>query len=83
MIDPYDFVRLVTFALASVWTIRGAVRTYRFIRRWEARLDAWGLPKEWLRRAALKGVARTTVLDPVNLALILALFGVWTFRATL
>ena len=83
MIDPYDFVRLVTFALATVWSVRGLARTLRFVRRWETRLDVWGLPREWLRRCVLKTLVRTTVLDPVNLGLMLVLVGIWTLRATL
>jgi hypothetical protein len=83
LIDPYDFVRLTTGTLALVWTVRGALRTRRFLLRWEARLDAWGMERRWLRRAVLVVVARATVLDPINLALIAALIGVWTLRAGL
>ena len=83
MIDAYDFVRLVTFSLATVWTVRGAIRTVRFLRRWEERLDRWGVPRDFLRRAMLRVVARTTVLDPINLGLMCLLVGVWTYRWTL
>lgn len=81
--DPYDFVRLTTAVLALVWTVRGAIRTRRFLARWEARLDRWGMEKRWLRRAVFVVVARATVLDPINLALMLILVGVWTLRAGL
>jgi hypothetical protein len=83
LIDPYDFVRLTTGTLAFVWTVRGVLRTRRFLSRWEARLDAWGMERRWLRRAVLTVVARTTVLDPVNLALMAALVSLWTLRAGL
>ncbi len=81
--DPYDFVRLVTVTLATVWTVRGLLRTKRFLARWEARLDQWGMERRWLRRAVFLMIARATVLDPINLALMLTLVGVWTLRATL
>ncbi len=81
-LDPYDFVRLVTFALATVWTVRGAWRTQRFLRRWERRFDEWGVERSWLRRCVALSIARATVLDPINLALILVLIGVWTVRAS-
>jgi hypothetical protein len=81
--DPYDFVRLTTFTLALVWTVRGVNRTRRFLARWEGRLDRWGMEKRWLRRAVFLVVARATVLDPINLALMLVLLGVWTLRAGL
>ena len=83
MLDAYDFVRLVTFSLATFWTVRGTIRTWRFLRRWEDRLDRWGVQRAFLRRAALRMVLRTTVLDPVNLALMSVLVGVWTFRWSL
>ena len=79
-LDPYDFMRLVTVALATVWTLRGSLRTWRFLRRWEARLDDWGVSRAHLRRALMVMIARITILDPVNLGLILALGGIWTYR---
>jgi hypothetical protein len=79
--DPYDFVRIVTGLLAVVWTARGTLRTWRFLRRWERRCDRFHLKHAWLRRAVLLVVARATVLDPLNLALMLVLVGVWTLRA--
>ena len=80
-LDPYDFVRFVTLVLATVWTVRGAVRSWRFLRRWERRLNEWGVEPSWLRRSVALSVARATVLDPINLALMLVLVGVWTLRA--
>jgi hypothetical protein len=41
------------------------------------------LKHPWLRRAVLLVAARATVLDPVNLFLMLVLVGVWTLRAVL
>ncbi|MEM7306053.1 MAG: hypothetical protein AAF682_05250 [Planctomycetota bacterium] len=81
MLDPYDFVRYTTFLIATVWTVRGAARTWSFYKRWEERLLQWGVSPLFLRRAVLAMVARITVLDPINLALMLTLVGVWTFRA--
>lgn len=78
--DPYDFVRLTTATLAFVWMVRGVIRTRRFVARWEGRLDRWGMEKRWLRRAVFLVIARATVLDPINLALMLILVGVWTLR---
>lgn len=83
MPDPYEFVRYVTMGLALVWSVRGAIRTQRFVTRWEARLDSWGVERRWLRGAVLVALARVTVLDPINLALGLALVGVWTLRPAL
>jgi len=81
--DPYDFVRIVTGLLAALWTTRAALRTLRFLHRWERRCDRFHLKHPWLRRAVLLVAARATVLDPVNLFLMLVLVGVWTLRAVL
>lgn len=80
--DPYDFVRLVTASLAAFWTARGALRTWRFLRGAEERLAPYRVERSWLRRMVLIALARTTVLDPVNLALMLALLGIWTLPSS-
>jgi hypothetical protein len=81
VIDPYDFVRAVTITLASVWTVMGLLRALRFVHRWERRLAILGLSRSWLRRQVGVVLLRATVLDPVNLALMVLLFGIWTIRA--
>ena len=81
MIDPYDYIRLTTFALAVFWTARGLWRTWRFLRRWEGRLHEWGLERTFLRRAVLRVLARATVLDPINVGLIILLISSWVVRA--
>ena len=81
--DPYDFVRLTTGTLALVWTVRGFVRTRRFLARWQGRFERWGLDPRYLRRAVVTVVARATVLDPINLARMCARVCVWTLRASL
>ena len=78
--DPFVFVRVVTFTLATVWTVRGALRTRAFIQRWGARFDRWGVERGFLRRAVFVFLARVTVLDPTNLALLLLLGALWTLR---
>ena len=72
-----------TLGLAALWTVGGVVRTLRFARRWHARLAPLGLSDAWLRRQVLRFVLRTTVLDPINLALMLLLVGLWSLRALL
>lgn len=80
LLDPYQFVRLVTFVLALVWTVRGIVRAWRSLRSWEQRLNRLGLQSSWLRRCVVVSLLRATVLDPINLALILTLAGAWVMR---
>ncbi len=78
MIEPYEYVRLVTLLLASVWTLRGLWRALSFVRAWERRLAGVGASAPWLRRKVFVVLVRATVLDPVNLALLLVLVGIWT-----
>ena len=77
-LDPYTFIRSVTFSLATFWTLRMVMRTVRFLDRWERRLEPLGLQRIWLRRQVLEMMLRASVLDPVNLALSLALVAVWS-----
>ena len=83
LLDPYQFVRLLTFLLALVWTVRGAVRAWGSLRHWERRLNHLGMNSSWLRRCVALSILRATVLDPVNLALMLTLAGVWVMRPSL
>ena len=76
--DPYDYVRFVTAALAAFWTARGGLRTSRLLRRAERELEPYRIERAWLRRIALITLARITVLDPVNLALMIVLLVLWT-----
>lgn len=77
MIEPYAFVRGVTIALGSTWTIMGIARVVRFAASWEKRLVPLGLDRPWLRRQVAIACLRATVLDPVNLAVMLLLAGLW------
>ena len=77
MIEPYAFVRGVTLALGLTWTLTGLARVVRFAASWEKRLVPLGLDRPWLRRQVVIACARATVLDPVNLALMLLLAGLW------
>lgn len=83
MIDPYDFVRGVTMSMATLWTVLGLRRSVRFVRRWETRLEPLGISRRWIRRQVVLTILRTTVLDPVNLALMLLLVGIWGLRSLL
>ena len=77
MIEPYAFVRGVTLALGLTWTVTGLVRIVRFAASWEARLVPLGLDRPWLRRQVAVACLRATVLDPVNLGLMLLLAALW------
>ena len=76
-LDPYTFIRSVTMSLGTFWTLRMVLRTVRFLDRWERRLEPLGIDRSFLRRQALKMLLRASILDPVNLALMLALVTVW------
>lgn len=82
MIEPYVFVRGVTLALGLTWTVTGLVRLLRFAASWEVRLAPLGLERAWLRRQVAIACVRTTVLDPLNLGLILLLLALWTAPGT-
>jgi hypothetical protein len=77
VIEPYAFVRGVTIALGATWTVTGLVRLVRFTASWEARLAPLGLERRWMRRQVAVACLRTTVLDPVNLGLMLVLAALW------
>ena len=81
LIEPYVYVRTITLGLGTIWTLHGALRTWRFARRWQRRLELIDFERSWLRRRVAIFVLRTTVLDPINLALLLTLFGLWSIRA--
>lgn len=83
MIDPYVFVRSVTLSLAVLWTVLGLLRAVRFVARWERRFAEMGLSRRWLRRQVVITLVRATVLDPINLALMIFLLGIWSFRSVL
>jgi hypothetical protein len=83
IVEPYTYVRTITLGLGTLWTLGGIVRTVRFARRWHSRLAPLGLSDRWLRKQVLRFVLRATVLDPINLALLLVLLGSWSLRAVL
>ncbi|HED67067.1 MAG TPA: hypothetical protein ENJ09_16105 [Planctomycetes bacterium] len=79
--DPYHYVHAMTFGLGTLWTAMGLRRLARFGKRWSARLEGLGLSREWLRRRVISMALRATVLDPINLALMLLLLLTWSLRA--
>lgn len=83
MPDPYHYVHAMTFGLGTLWTFFGLRRLRRFGDRWARRLEGLGLSRTWLRRRVVSVALRATVLDPINLALLLTLFGTWSLRAWL
>ena len=83
ILEPYSFVRAITMGLATIWTIAWFVRLFRFGKRWEQRLRTVGLDRRWLTHQILIVALRTTILDPVNLALLCLLLGLWSVRTTL
>lgn len=76
-LSPFSFVRAVTLVLATFWTIRGAVRIIGFAHNWETKLHGWGMSRRWMRRQMGVVVLRSTVLDPINLALSCVLLALW------
>ena len=76
-LEPYPFIRSVTFAMATFWTLRSLWRSLRFVERWQRRLGPLGIERAWLWRQVLTMMLRASLLDPVNLALLLALVSVW------
>jgi len=78
VLDPFAFVRMVTLTLAAFWSGRAVLRTVRFLNRWSSRLESLGLPRPFLRRQALVVLLRASILDPLNLALLLVLIALWT-----
>ena len=81
--EPYSFVRFITVGLATLWTILGFVRLFRFGHRWEKRLRTFGFSRRWFTRQVMIVAVRTTVLDPVNLALFCLLLGLWSVRTAI
>ena len=81
LVEPYSYVRAITIGLGTLWTIGGFVRLIRFILRWRRRLMPLGFEDRWLRRAVYVAALRATILDPINLALMILLVSIWTFRA--
>ena len=82
-LDPYTYVRFTTLGIGTLWTLMGIRRLLRFGDRWRERLLYIGLDEGWMKRQVLIFALRTTVLDPINLGLIMLLFGTWLLRAFL
>lgn len=80
LVEPYTYVRSITIGLGTVWMIGGIYRTLRFYQRWRDRLIPLGFDEVWLRLQVRTFVLRTTVLDPLNLTLVLSLIGIWMLR---
>ena len=78
MIDPYTFIRTVTFTLGLTWTVAGVVRALRFAASWRQKLAELGLDERGWQRWIAIACLRATVLDPLNLALLCFLVGLWT-----
>ena len=76
--EPWSYWRTVTLLLAGLWSLSAAARLAWFHQRWERRLEEVGASRRWLRRQLLRVVLRVSVLDPVNLALLLLLAALWT-----
>ncbi len=80
LVEPYIYVRVITMGLGTIWTIGGIYRTIRFYVRWRNRLVPMGFERAWLALQVRTFVLRSTVFDPINLFLILTLFGIWGLR---
>lgn len=78
MIEPYAFIRLVTFALGATWTVTGIARALRLAESWREKLAPLGVDQRDWRRWIAIACLRATVLDPANLALLMLLIGLWT-----
>lgn len=78
MIDPHEFVRAVTMGLGATWMITGLLRTWRLMQRSKQRMRLLSIEERWFHRQIALAVLRTTVLDPINLALLCLLFALWS-----
>jgi len=78
VIEPYAFVRFVTISLGTVWTVAGIARALRTAREWRVKLEPLALDDAWWRKELTIACLRATVLDPVNLALLCLLLGLWS-----
>ena len=83
MPEPYLYIRAITFGLGTLWGILGLLRLYRFVQTWTAHVAGLGFEREWIRRQVIQFTLRTTICDPINLALLFTLFGTWMLRAWL
>ena len=80
LIEPYVYVRAITMGLGAIWAVQWALRMSRFTRRWRERLVPLGASERWLRNLFVTTVLRATILDPINLALMFLLLGLWSRR---
>ena len=78
MIEPYTFIRAVTFTLGLTWTVAGIVRALRFAASCKQKLAELGLDERGWQRWIAIACLRATVLDPTNLALLCCLAALWT-----
>jgi hypothetical protein len=76
---PHTFVRGLTAGLALFWFARGALRIWRGVVELDALAARFGLAKGLVRRVAWRVLLRSTVLDPVNVSLILAILAAYFF----
>ena len=80
MIEPYVFVRAITLGLGALWAIFWFARIIRFERRWRVRLEPLKINERRWRRWIAVTFLRATLLDPINLALMFLLAGLWTLH---
>jgi len=78
VIEPYPFIRAVTFTLGLTWTVAGTVRALRLAASCKQKLAELGLEERGWQRWIAIACLRATVLDPVNLALLCFLVALWT-----
>lgn len=78
MIEPYEFVRAVTMGLGATWSTLALRRTLRAAREWKKRLHLLAPGERWWWRQVTLASLRVTVLDPLNLALLFLLAGLWS-----
>ena len=79
MIEPYVYFRVVTFGLGLLWACFWIGRIVRFERRWRQRMvTTLHLEERVWRKWIAITFLRATILDPINLALMFLLVGIWT-----
>lgn len=71
LIDPYSLMRMCTLVIFGFWSVRGYRNTFLLIRHLERVAGVAGMPAKMVRVMVFKYALRVTVLDPINLGLLM------------